>query len=397
MRSFFPSRTKLPIGVEVGTDGIRFVQVHGGRDGWSLIGAFESRSVPTDNEAVSELASSITEAVSAAAASSRFRGRHAVVALREGLVVSRTVRQPHLSPAERAKAVQLEGPSRLGLNDGCSAVVGSICAGQVGQGAESRDEVIYVGGLTQTLEAIVDGFRLGGLIVDAIEPTFVASARGAFPAWQREDTGTLDTIVHVGIEHTCVTLARDGDVTFHKSFDVGGNDMAEATAARLGVDISAAQDIRAQRLRCTWNPRERGSSDQKMDRAVFEATRPTMQQITQEVSLCLRHHGTSFRGARPERCILVGPGALEPRLGEIIQEATRTPTVVANPMRGVDMTAAVGAIERRMPQPQFVGAIGACLRATPVRAASLAESTEFESTGDQQDAIQNAVFGQEAA
>jgi Tfp pilus assembly PilM family ATPase len=134
-----------------------------------------------------------------------------------------------------------------------------------------------------------------------------------------------------------------------------------------------------------------------MDRAVFEATRPTMQQIAQEVSLCLRHHGTSFRGARPERCVLVGPASLEPRLSEIIQEATRTPTVVSNPMRGVDMTNAVGAIERRMPQPQFVSAIGAGLRAAPLKATTPTHGSDADLPASTHSGAQNNALWGDAA
>ncbi len=364
------NRTKLPIGIEVGADTLRLVQLSRTRAGWSLVGAFEAPLPMGDDPraGLDELAAALTEGVTAAVASSRFKGRNATLALRDGLVRSRTVRQPRMSDNERTKVTALEGPARLEFEDGQPTVVASVRAGEVGKGDEARDEIIYVGGLTRILEAIVEAVRRGGLMVTAIEPTFIAAARGATPPWQREAGAPLETIVHIGRDKTNVTLAREGDVAFHKSFPVGGHDMALAAAERLGVDLDAAQDIRAQRLRYTWNPRERAATDQKVDRALFEATRPIMSKIGQEISLCLRHHGTTFRGARPERCVLIGQAALEPRLSEIIQESTRTPTVVAHPLRGADMTAAVGAIERRMPQPQLVPAMGVGLRGLGAKA-----------------------------
>jgi Tfp pilus assembly PilM family ATPase len=75
--------------------------------------------------------------------------------------------------------------------------------------------------------------------------------------------------------------------------------------------------------------------DARVDRAMYDAVRPLMGDLAHEVSLCLRYYSVTFRGAKPEGCVLSGGEASEPKLVEAFKESLRIACDVGRPLDGV--------------------------------------------------------------
>lgn len=334
----------LPIGIDIGAAGARLFQAR--RTGFSgealeAVGAARielpfTATEPGSAERIAQIAAALKSRIAAGG----FIGRECVISIDNRLLRVRSVRHPRMPDEELDRAIALDAPSRLGFataddpSGGCE--IGWIRAGEVRQGDEFRDEVILVGAPREPIERLVFSLAAIGLRPQAVEPGFVAATRPFARSLRRDaDQNTVRVIVDVGMLTTGVTIIRGQSIAFHKPLELGGLSMTLAVGQRLGLDANASIEIRRQR-------QVGAPIESRVDRAVFEAVRPMMADIANEVSLCLRYFGVSFRGSRPESCVLIGGEAGEPHFAEILSGAINLTTAIGHPLVGMSLDRLTG-------------------------------------------------------
>lgn len=293
-----------------------------------------------------------------------FRGRECVVSVDDSLLRTRSIRQPRMPDADVDAAVALDGASRLGFGDEASEV-GWVRAGDVHQGEDVREEIIYVGAPRAPLEHVAMGLAAGGLRTIAIEPGFVALTRCHGRTLRRStDMSVVRVLVDVGHRTTGVVLTRGCRVAFYKTLEFGGAEMTRVAAERLGLEPQAVVDLRRRRM--SHPESSEHGVDPRVDRALYDAIRPLLGDLANEINLCVRHYCVTFRGSRPSACLVVGGEALEPHLTESVQDALQIETSVGQPLAGVrDVPAGVGI--RDGVQAEWSVAAGLSLQPTDVR------------------------------
>lgn len=322
----------LPIGVDLGAGGVKLAQLR------SRAGGLEVQALaridlpalgrrPDDPDRLDALIDMIARKVQ----SGGFSGRRLAISLDDRMIRTRSVRQPRMPLTELDAAAKIDAPGRLGFGDPDSCEIGWLLAGEVRQGDDVRDEVIYVGAERQPIERLVYGLAGLGLRPMSIEPGFTACTRCFTRTLRRAaDQSVVQLIVDIGLETTGVILTRGSSVAFYKQLEIGGAAFTRAASERLGLEPATVDDLRRRRM----VPDTAGSSgvDPKVDRALYDAVRPLMGDLAHEVSLCLRYYSVTFRGAKPERCILGGGEAAEPRLAECLQDSLHVSTGVGRPL-----------------------------------------------------------------
>ncbi|RMD65760.1 MAG: hypothetical protein D6824_02050, partial [Planctomycetota bacterium] len=300
----------------------------------------------------------VSNAVGVALNAGGFLGSRCTVALSEEFLRVRSVRQPKMAPDEAARAIRLEARDRLGFPEEAEVEVDWIEAGEVRQGEEIRDEVILVGAPTAALAAIAEALESAGLSATSLEPAFLAQARALGRTLRRaQDASTVRLIIDVGRRQTGVVVTKGTNVAFYKALDIGGEQLDEAAAKRLGASVETVADLRRQRMRS--RPEER---DPRVDRAMYEGIRPVMLQLAQEAALCLRYYSVTFFGQRPVEALLVGDEAREPGLVDAVAETLSVPTAVAKPLDGVALDHMGVDCDRRSELAEWTTATGAALR-----------------------------------
>ncbi len=333
----------LPIGVDIGAGSVRLLQMRRRRSGLSLVHAARadlpvSAREPESKERLEALTQTVTRLLDAGG----FLGRACVLSIDDRALRVRSVRHPRIPDEELERAVQLDAPGRLGFAEGESAQFGWLRAGETRQGEELREEIIVVGARRQPIEELVFGLASRRVQPLAVEPGFLACARSFGRLLRRAvDQSIVRAIVDIGLCTTGVILMRGRAVTFYKQLEFGGERMTKAAAERLGMEPSAVAEMRRRRAAGG------APGDPRVDRAMFEAVRPLLCDLAQEVSLCVRYCGVTFRGARPESCLVVGGEAREPRLAEQMSEILHLPVSVGQPLHGVTPREGGGAEEVR--------------------------------------------------
>jgi type IV pilus assembly protein PilM len=169
-----------------------------------------------------------------------------------------------------------------------------------------------------------------------------------------EGTGEEKAIalVDVGASRTSINVLCGGETCFSREIGIGGQDMTQAVARRLGIEVFEAEAVKR-------------AGDEKQGE-VSRAIAPVLEDLTSEISLSLdyvEHH----EGVRVEEILLSGGGVLAPGAVAYIEQATARPTRSWNPLEGLRVAGdRVDVEELEAWAPSLVVAVGLASR---VRAA----------------------------
>ena len=300
----------------------------------------------------------------------RFRSKNVVTAVSGQSVVVRYVSMPKMSENELKQAMRIEADRYVPfeLDEVMLDCQPLKRAGQRGTDGETKSEdqmsVLLVACRMQTLEEQVHWVLAEGLKPMAIDVDVFALAN----AWElcglpdEEIAGDLDgeqpteeratALVDVGAVRTSINVLSRGETCFSREIGIGGHDMTQAVARRLGVELFEAEAIK------------RNPEDNEQD--VTRAIAPVLEDLTSEISLSLdyvEHH----EGLRVEEILLSGGGVLAPGAQSYIEQATARATRTWNPLEGLRIAVErVDVEEIEAWAPSLVVAVGLASR---VRAA----------------------------
>lgn len=336
------------LGVDIGSRSIKLLQLSASRGGdqsasttaetLAVVGAGEVEQERIETQAddpdssepdgtyTTSAESSTARMLRTAFASGRFTGRRCVVSLPRSDVRLQSVRLPKMPDSELRQAVGWEAAQRFGMSHELMEV-DFIRTGATLQIGENREEVIVVAASHEAIQQRLRPIIEAGFRPVAIDTDFAALARTFSRQYRREaDRQNVRAIVEIGATGSTVLILRGDQIAFCKPLDVSGQQLNEAVAEHLDMDIRAASELRLTRM--TTGARDADHShDPSTERAVYEAVRPVVNELVKEVNLCLRYFGVTFRGKPPSQIILTGGDGLEPQLAEAIERVCKVVVV----------------------------------------------------------------------
>lgn len=323
-----------PIGVDIGSNSIKMVQLAQGSHGLEVAASARVTSVTSDDSDPIASSQSMKKALREALSAGSFRGDACVSSVAPGDLQIRSVRLPRMSDNELDKAAKFEAGDRFGV-DPDDLEVAWIRAGEVNQTDESRDEIVLIAAPRESIERHLDVLISVGLRPLAVDVPFVAATRTC--TWKlrrKSDRSTVSLIVDVGASSTTVTVARGQDTAFLKPINIGGQRFTSAVSKALTLDAQAATDIRIDRMNAAATG-ETDRIDPRIDRAVFDAVRPLITDLVHEVALCLRYYCVTFRGARPQSIFVCGGDGAEPYLAKALTDELQIEANIIDPLDAI--------------------------------------------------------------
>ena len=289
----------------------------------------------------------LAEMIRSAFATGGFAGRKCVVSLAREDVSVQSVRLPKMSDEELRQTVSWEAAQRFGF-DRNAMEVDFIRTGATLASGENREEIILVGAPHEAINARVEPILAAGLRPVAVDTAFAAMVRTFSRRVRREsDVNLVRVVLEIGASGSTVLILRGDQIAFCKALSISGSLFNRAVAEHLQMSEADAAELRQQRLMIRQaaehtcqlahdaetstpevaqyapehEPLMSSTLDPETDRAVYAAVRPVLNELAREVTLCLRYYGVTFRGQPPERIILTGGDALEPKLDEAVARA----------------------------------------------------------------------------
>ena len=323
-----------PIGVDIGSRSVKLLQLNGART--QVLDAARW-DLPVEEAASAERQDElIVEAIGRAREGRAFRGRKAVLCLNATDLFVQNLRVNKAEGDELTKIVHFEAAGRLPF----ARELAEMCfveAADVRQGDAVRREVILIACQRPRIERLLAIGEQAGLQPAAVDTEPGAMLRCYLKQYRRDDDQQRMTLyVNVGSRNTGVLIARGGDATFIKYIDFGGHHLDQALSKYLKIPMTDATALRRHN-----GDRRADQRDAEVSRSINEAIRPLLENLANELALCVRYHSVTFRG-QPLAHVVVGGGEASESLADWLGAKLAMPCELGNPLRSFGPTALPG-------------------------------------------------------
>lgn len=316
------------VGLDIGTSGVRAAQLRTGRAGTTLE-RFGQVGLPPgavrDGEVVDPGA--VAAAVRQLWAQAGFSTRQVVVGVANQKVVVRQVELPWLPPAE------LRGSLAFSVQDVIpmpvdSAVLDFHLLEEFTNASGARMvRLLLIAAARDMIGSALQAVELAGLQVRTVDLTSFAVLRSLVHGGSGLGTTGAEALVDIGASVTNIVVHEGGVPRFVRILLMGGADVTDAVAERLGVPLDEAEQVKRQ----TGLPLV---AEQAEDPAAG-AIAITGGAFVEEVRGSLDYYSAQPGSPRLSRVVLSGGGSRLPGLVERLTLSTRLPVDAARPLEGL--------------------------------------------------------------
>jgi type IV pilus assembly protein PilM len=364
----------LPIGIDVGNDAVKMVQLRrlpaggdgSGQPGLAVIAAARRRFSDAARAKPETRLSEVPDLIRQLRDSAPFVGRRAVSAMPNPWIVFRTLRLPEGQPMNRAAIFDRLQPQLSAPPGECR--LGIIPCGSVRQGNESAEEVLAFATPAEAIDRFLEALHRGGLTPEALDVEQSAAWR-AFARSADVDAGDDRALLEMGECRSVLMIGRAGSLRFAKPMEIGSRQLDDAICRRLGL---SADDARELRVRAGRAAAENAAGNDTVQTALADATRGLFEKLSASIVQCLRYYAMAFRGSPVRGLYLSGADSVDPHLIAAMQSVP-LPLRTWNPFENIDI-APLRRADRRGTMGQWTVALGLALRGQLIAPAALAAS-----------------------
>ena len=318
-------KTKSIVGLDLGSQVVKAVEITLEGSEPVITGFARSEIAPGGerSDAISEL---FTKA--------RFRTKNVVTSVSGQSVVVRYITMPQMSDSELKQAIRFESDKYLPFDTDevqidCQRLERTPpMQGDAGANDEQMSVVLAACRNSFVDEQVqeIQGYGLNPMAVD-VDAFALANAWelcGLSGVDYSETEARAIALVDVGASCTAINVLADGETCFSREIGIGGQDMTQAAARRLGVDVAEAEAIK----------REAEGREAEVGRAIS----PVLEDLVSEISLSL-DYVENREGLRVEEVLLTGGGVMAPGVVSFIEQATGRVARTWNPLEGLRVSA----------------------------------------------------------
>jgi len=340
---------QLPIGLDIGHNSIKMIQLAVRAEGVSVLGAESVQIDPSAKGDEQQRRNFIVAALKQMLADGAFRGKNVVSSLPNGKLKIASVRMTETEDDDIQRVLRKEVRQRFGMG-GENDAVDYLVAGTVRLGDDVKNELILFAVEDEAIKSHIELLEEVGLRPTAIDTVPCALFRSFTRSMRRhEDREKTAIFVDVGSRFTTLVFGRRGEIGFVKQIPIGGERFNQELASKLGIAVSEAETLREalQKERIAESRRggdvhldhaKRGGLDASTRQMMIDAVGTVAEELAREISLCLRYYTVTFRGRRIERAVFSGGEAYEEILLNVLRRQLTVKIEVAEPLRGFDVT-----------------------------------------------------------
>lgn len=315
------------IGLDIGTSGVRAAELSFGKGDAVTLEKFGQVALPEgavrDGEVLDP--SAVTAALRQLWTATKFSHKKVVLGVANQRVVVRQVELPALPPADLKRSLPFQVQDYLPMP--VEDAVLDFHAVETVPG-ESGDMVrgLLVAASRETVMANVRATQAAGLRVNMVDLTSFAVLRSV--GTRRDSEVETEALVDIGARVTNIVVHADGVPRFVRILLMGGQDITDSVAEKLGVPLAEAEGIK-QSLGLVGA----GGEYERASRVVDSVT----QNFLDEVRGSLDYYAASNPGFPIDRVVVSGGGSCLLGLAERLGSTTRFDVVAGDPMSGMQI------------------------------------------------------------
>ena len=313
---------RTAIGLDIGTSGVRAAELSFGKQGVTLQ-KFGQVAVPEgsvrDGEVVD--AKAVAAAVRQLWQATKFSHKNVVLGVANQRVIVRQVALPYMPASDLQKALPFQVQDFLPMPVDQAVLDFHVLDTVTDASGERQLQGLLVAASRETVLANVQCVEQAGLKVSMVDLTSFAVLRSI---GKRTDVEvTTEALVDIGARVTNIVVHSAGVPRFVRILLMGGQDITDSVAERLGVPQLEAEGLK----------QELGLLGAAGDLAnAARAVETTASTFVDEVRGSLDYYRASNPDAPVERLVVSGGGSLLRGLADRLGSATRLPVKAGDPM-----------------------------------------------------------------
>jgi len=347
------SQKHAPIGLDIGSDYVRMIQLGSPGGAASIIAADQfalNRNADGDQQPV------IASAIEDMLARTPFSRTTVVSCLSNDFLKIKSLRLDVADPGRIDKMLSEEARERFDI-DPDRDEIRYIIAGSIRQGDEVKNEVIVFAVEKSIIKSHLQMLDDAGLDPIAIDIAPCALFRCLHRSLRRqEDKDLVSVFVDVADSFTTVIIGRGRQIAFIKQIPIAAKQLNNQVAESLGITNEQALNLRS-KLK---------DDDDQIDpatrQAVIDAMRNVIEDLAKEVSLCFKYYSVTFRGQRPQEAFFTGAEAYETALLNALKRHLGVEITIAQPLRGFDLSQTGLNIDKRSSMCEWALPVGLSIR-----------------------------------
>jgi type IV pilus assembly protein PilM len=357
MLNFLKTKTS-PIGLDIGSNSIKMLQIQQASDRMIVIAADERVLEPEISEDAKGRSEAVTEAIKDMLASGQFHKREVVSCLPSSELIIKSMRLDTSDEREIEKTLKAGIIEHCGLKTETHEIR-YMSAGNIRQGDEVKNEIILYAVTKDALKNHIEILENAGVTPVGIDTVPCALFRSLQRSFRRTaDQEKANVFVEVGASHTTVIIGKAGEIIFAKQIDIAGEQITRQVASRLGIDFEEAVHLRG-KLR---NENEAGEIEAATRQVVVDSMYSVIDELAREISLCFRYYAVTFRGQRPEQVIFAGGEAYEETLVNALKRHLGIEIEITEPLKGFDISRVSFPADKQTMLCEWAVAAGLCLK-----------------------------------
>lgn len=310
----FLSRRKTLLGVDVGSDSIKAIELTNQGDELLCTG-YGQVEIPNG----ADPADALSDLLKACG----FQSRRCATSVSGRSVIVRFMPMVDVPEANLKSAVRFEADKYIPFE--LDEVVTDCSKLSSGSEKDGEMKVLLVAAKRDVIEARVRLLRKAGLepaLID-VDPFAVGNAF-ELVAMSNADTSLgarVSALIDIGSSKTTVTVVKAHEPRFTREVYLGGEDFSNAVGKRLGVENAEAEQLKR-------NPGDRADE-------VAQALAHSIDELANEILLSLDYYEDRQDGERVENVYLSGGGARTPQLEEALERTFERTTSSWSPVSGL--------------------------------------------------------------
>lgn len=307
-------------GLDIGTTGLRVVQLRGGGPVKSL--AHYSQLVLTEKLSLSDAPADqkkLGEAVQKVMAQAGISTKNVAVGLPSSRVFTTVVDIEKLSQEELAKSLRYQANSLIPTPLAESKIDWAVLGDAPNQ--PGKVEVLLSSITNEYIESRLDMLEACGLNVIAFEPDAMALVRAVVPI----DVVTPTLVLDVGSSATDLVITMNGAPRLTRSIPTGAEAIVRSAVQSLNIDQAQAEQFVF----------KFGLSKDKLESQVYNAIIATVDLLTSEIEKSIKFFQNRYPTSKLDRIIVTGAGATLPEFPVYIANKFTITVEIGNAWRNV--------------------------------------------------------------
>jgi len=364
--SFF-RRTPSPIGLDIGTNTLRVVQLKGNRK-LPLLTHLAEINLPRGAVEEGEISDIpiVSESLRELWRKAGLRQRQVIIGIANQKVIVRLVELPYMSEEELRAALRYQAQEYIAIPIEEAILDFHIVGEFTTPEEEHLMEVLLVAGHRGMIQNFIDALQGADLEPVAIDLSSFALVRSLVesPLLPEEEGATV--LMNIGAGITNLAVVEKGIPRFIRVTSLAGNDFTEAVADALGVSVDEAEQLKIE----IGLPTEEAESSKKSKKGkksserlaqVQEVLSRKAIQFADEVRRSLDYYLTQTKVAGIQNIVLSGSGARLNNLNTFLERTLQVKVAYGRPLEKIEISSGLEEMAREQ-ELSLAISIGLALR-----------------------------------